>query len=134
MKLNPINIEDRVYWKQIRGIDILFSDFRDSNKSDVIDLIRLQLDQINAKPNDMVYGVSLVKNTAYSSFIMAESKRNPLITKSKNLITTVVGLNALQKVRLKVLSKLYPNTAKNFDTTDEALDYILRVKQKSNLL
>jgi len=129
MKWSPLNIEDRVYWKQVKGVDVLFSDFRNSNESEVINLLSLQLDHIVEKPNEMVYGISLVKNTSSFSFIMEESKRNPLVKKNK-VITAVVGLNIFQKVKLYLLNQLYSNTLRGFDTTEEALDYLVKMNKQ----
>lgn len=123
-------IEERIYWKKIRGINVLVSDFRNSTESEVINLMNSQLNQINAVPDQMVYGVSLVKNTSSFSFILEETKRNPLIVKKENFITTLVGLTAFQKIKLSFLNKLYTRKHKCFNTTEQAFEYFLKINRQ----
>ncbi|MFB6208201.1 MAG: hypothetical protein ABEJ69_02535 [Candidatus Nanohaloarchaea archaeon] len=96
-----------------------------SNEEEVLEAIDEMEDAVTSQPENSVLALTLVRDTSYNKEILKRLKsltkaNKPYIEKS-----AVVGVSGLQKVALSGVKKFSGREFEQFDSVEEAKDYLV---------
>jgi hypothetical protein len=123
------NVRDRVRFVQHRGKSILLEDFSDLDPgTEFFDTLKKAQETIKSRPQKSVLVVAIVSNIHYD--LEALNAMGAFVKANTPFIkcSAVVGIKGMAKVGMMAVNRLGGRSIKTFDTTDEALDYLVSVE------
>ena len=124
----PDRINDRLYWITHKGKRILFNDFTGLSADDLTNQVR-QNEQDAVRAGKMEGGSLRVLTDVTNSLIFpaAADALKQLAESTKPYVTAsaVLGVEGLRKTLLEIISKFSGRDIKNFDSREEALDWLV---------